>query len=62
MEPGGIGADETSLYVADTNNHAIRRIELDSRRVSTIRLRRDTGFVSRGGDHHRRHQKKDRRT
>jgi sugar lactone lactonase YvrE len=29
-EPGGIAASTSALYVADTNNHVIRRIALDS--------------------------------
>jgi sugar lactone lactonase YvrE len=37
-EPGGLAAAEGKLYVADTNNHAIRVIDLKSRQVSTLIL------------------------
>ena len=37
-EPGGITATSNDLYVADTNNHAVRRISLASGRVDTLRL------------------------
>ena len=37
-EPGGITATREALYVADTNNHAIRRISLASGRVDTLAL------------------------
>ena len=37
-EPGGIAATSRALFVADTNNHAIRRIELDSRMVTTVEI------------------------
>jgi DNA-binding beta-propeller fold protein YncE len=35
-EPGGLSAGAGALYVADTNNHAIRRIDFASRRVTTV--------------------------
>ena len=35
-EPGGIDVLGTTLYVADTNNHSIRVIDLDSGEVSTL--------------------------
>ena len=35
-EPGGISATSTAIYVADTNNHAIRRIDLQGDRVETL--------------------------
>ena len=38
-EPGGISATSKSLFVADTNNHLIRRIEFDSGKVSTVELK-----------------------
>lgn len=38
-EPGGITAISNALFVADTNNHLIRRIDLDSGRVSTVDLK-----------------------
>ena len=37
-EPGGIAAAAGKLYVADTNNHAIRRIDLDVGQVGTVVL------------------------
>jgi thiol-disulfide isomerase/thioredoxin len=38
-EPGGISATSKALYVADTNNHIIRKIELDGGKVSTLELK-----------------------
>ncbi len=38
-EPGGVSAHRGRLYVADTNNHAIRVADLESKRVSTLRIR-----------------------
>jgi thiol-disulfide isomerase/thioredoxin len=38
-EPGGISATSQNLFVADTNNHLIRRIELKSGAVSTLELK-----------------------
>ena len=35
-EPGGITATSEALFVADTNNHAIRKIALDGRQVTTL--------------------------
>jgi len=37
-EPGGIAAAPRKLYVADTNNHVIRRIDLDTGQVGTVVL------------------------
>jgi thiol-disulfide isomerase/thioredoxin len=37
-EPGGISATGGMLYVADTNNHAIRRITLPTGRVETVKI------------------------
>jgi thiol-disulfide isomerase/thioredoxin len=37
-EPGGLSATSTALYVADTNNHAVRRVDLRSGLVSTLSL------------------------
>ncbi|MCB1188945.1 MAG: hypothetical protein H7A23_13340 [Leptospiraceae bacterium] len=34
--PSGITTDGTYLYVTDTNNHTIRKIEISSRRVTTL--------------------------
>lgn len=39
FEPGGISAAGGRLFVADTNNHAIRAIDLETLRVSTITMR-----------------------
>lgn len=38
-EPGGVSAAGGKLYIADTNNHAIRVADLGSRRVTTMELR-----------------------
>ena len=35
-EPGGLSATADAIYVADTNNHAIRRIRLDNEHVDTL--------------------------
>ena len=35
-EPGGLSATRDALFVADTNNHAIRRIMLSDGRVETV--------------------------
>ena len=37
-EPGGVCALNGKLYVADTNNHVIRIVDPDNRRVSTLQL------------------------
>lgn len=37
-EPGGLSADGDTLWVADTNNHAIRRIDLPTGDASTVVL------------------------
>ena len=37
-EPGGLSAVGNKLYVADTNNHAIRVVDLETKEVSTLRL------------------------
>ncbi|MBI4308496.1 MAG: alkyl hydroperoxide reductase [Chloroflexi bacterium] len=34
--PQGLALDGASLYVADTENHAVRRVDLEKRRVETI--------------------------
>ena len=36
-EPGGLSVAGNKLYVADTNNHAIRVIDLDDKAVETLR-------------------------
>jgi len=38
-EPGGLSLAQNKLYVADTNNHAIRVIDLDSKRTTTLKLK-----------------------
>lgn len=38
-EPAGISAVDGKLYIADTNNHAIRVADIDSGEVSTLRIR-----------------------
>lgn len=38
-EPGGISSTSRELFVADTNNHLIRRIDLASGNVSTVELK-----------------------
>ena len=37
-EPGGlcVGPEGTTLFVADTNNHAIRILDLDTREVTQV--------------------------
>jgi len=37
-EPGGLSLAGSTLYVADTNNHAIRAVEVESRTVRTLDL------------------------
>src|SRR6185436_2896126 len=37
-EPAGMALANNNLYVADTNNHAIRVIDLKTKRVSTLRI------------------------
>jgi sugar lactone lactonase YvrE/thiol-disulfide isomerase/thioredoxin len=37
-EPGGLWRDGNRVYIADTNNHAIRIIDLDTYRVSTLKI------------------------
>src|ERR1044072_2383694 len=37
-EPGGLALANGKLYVADTNNHAIRVIDLKTKRASTLRI------------------------
>ena len=39
FEPGGLSVADGKLYVADTNNHAIRVADLAARQVSTLPLR-----------------------
>ena len=37
-EPGGISVDAGNIYIADTNNHAIRVAALDTLEVSTLKI------------------------
>src|SRR5215217_5938135 len=37
-EPGGLALANRNLYVADTNNHAIRVIDLKTKRAGTLRI------------------------
>jgi DNA-binding beta-propeller fold protein YncE len=37
-EPGGLALANDKLYVADTNNHAIRVVDLKTKRASTLRI------------------------
>jgi DNA-binding beta-propeller fold protein YncE len=38
FEPGGLSVAGTTLYVADTNNHVVRAIDLDTREVGTLSI------------------------
>ncbi len=38
-EPGGISSTSKALFIADTNNHLIRRIDFDTGKVSTVELK-----------------------
>ena len=37
-EPGGVSAAGGRLYIADTNNHAIRVLDLETEQVDTLEL------------------------
>jgi thiol-disulfide isomerase/thioredoxin len=37
-EPGGLSSANGKLYVADTNNHAVRVVDLKTRETSTLRI------------------------
>ena len=37
-EPAGLSVAGRTLYVADTNNHAIRTIDLDTKQVGTLAI------------------------
>ena len=37
-EPGGLSAANGHVYVADTNNHAVRVVDLETREVTTLEL------------------------
>ena len=38
-EPGGVSVAEGKLFIADTNNHAIRVADLESGEVRTLEVR-----------------------
>src|SRR6185369_6821888 len=38
-EPGGLSIANDTLYIADTNNHAVRTVDLKSRKTSTLNIR-----------------------
>jgi DNA-binding beta-propeller fold protein YncE len=38
-EPEGVAVRGRRIYVADTNNHAVRVIDLDTQRVHTLEIR-----------------------
>ena len=40
-EPGGVSAHDGKLYIADTNNHAVRVADFESKEVTTLRIRGD---------------------
>lgn len=50
-EPGGISGARGALYVADTNNHAIRVADLEARRVDTLVLHDPDGRLVETGQH-----------
>lgn len=37
-EPSGLSASTSHLYIADTNNHSIRRVQLDTLKVTTLKF------------------------
>jgi DNA-binding beta-propeller fold protein YncE len=46
-EPGGVSIADGKLYIADTNNHAIRVVDLQTKQVATLQL---TGLTDGGED------------
>jgi hypothetical protein len=46
-EPAGLAVAGKRIYVADTNNHAIRLVDLDAKEVSTLEI---TGLEEEGAD------------
>jgi hypothetical protein len=38
FEPGGLSVAGDTLYVADTNNHAVRTIDLATKQVGTLTI------------------------
>ncbi|NIN48700.1 MAG: hypothetical protein GTN62_01095, partial [Gemmatimonadales bacterium] len=49
-EPGGIDAADGKLYIADTNNHAIRVVDLTSNETSTLVLKGIERFTASADD------------
>lgn len=49
-EPGGIDAADGTLYVADTNNHAVRVIDLASKETTTLVLKGIERFMASPDD------------
>src|SRR6266508_4076409 len=45
-EPGGVSVADGKLYIADTNNHAIRVADLHTKQVTTLQL---TGLTNGAG-------------
>ena len=39
-EPGGLAVMDGKLYIADTNNHLIRVVDLKTRDVTTLELKK----------------------
>ena len=38
-EPGGLSFAKNKLYIADTNNHAIRVVDMKTKEVSTLQIK-----------------------
>ncbi len=47
-EPSGLSAAKGKLYIADTNNHCVRVIDLKTQQVSTFQLRQPAKLVTAG--------------
>jgi len=50
FRPQGLAVDGNNLYVADTENHAIRKVDLAARTVTTIAGTGKQGQLAAGGD------------
>ncbi|MHB1294778.1 MAG: thioredoxin-like domain-containing protein [Anaerolineae bacterium] len=48
-EPAGLAGAGGKLYVADTNNHAVRVVDLQSRTVTTLNLQDPQGLLAEPG-------------